>query len=575
MSIDRREFLQFLAIAGAAGFFPGDAVSFSQRPGDAYDIARFGNATLLHLTDCHAQLLPSYYRESPTNIGVGEQRNRLPHLTGSRLLEKLAIQPGSAEAYLFSAIKFEAAARTYGKTGGFAYLASLIKRLRSERGENETLLLDGGDSWQGSATALWTNGQDMVESSNLLGVDAMTGHWEFSYGEKLLRENSDRFKGEFLAQNIFLTEEAQFDGASAWDEASGRVFKPYTIRRLGDARVAIIGQAFPYTPIANPRRFVPDWRFGIEEERLQKLVAFIRETERVAAVVLLSHNGMDVDLKLASRVSGIDFVLGGHTHDAIPKPIVVKNRGGQTVVTNAGSNGKFLGLLDMDLRHGRLHGFRYRLLPIFSNLIEPDKAMQQLIEKTREPYKEALETKLAVAGELLFRRDNFIGSWDQLICDALREHYDAEIALSPGFRWGTSLLPDETITLESVMNLTAVTYPESYSRKMTGSELHRILEDVCDNLFNKDPYYQQGGDMVRTGGLRYHCKPRADYGKRISQLVLDSGKPIEAGKHYRVAGWATTGRRSSGPPVWEIVTEYLKGKKVIEFKKLNRPFVDE
>lgn len=575
MPTDRREFIQLLAVAGVAGFFSRNAASFSQRLNNAYDITRFGNATLLHFTDCHAQLLPAYYREPATNIGVGDQRNRLPHLTGDRLLKALFIRADSAEGYLFSAINFEAAARTYGKTGGFAYLASLVKRLRSERAEGDTLLLDGGDSWQGSATALWTNGVDMVESSNLLGVDAMTGHWEFSYGEKTVRKNSNRFKGDFLAQNIFLTEAAQFDGALAWDEASGRVFKPYTVRKIGGARVAIIGQAFPYTPIANPRRFIPDWRFGIEEARLQQLVAFIRETEHVAAVVLLSHNGMDVDLKLASRVNGIDFILGGHTHDAIPKSIVVKNGGGQTVVTNAGSNGKFLGVLDMDLRQGRLHGFQYRLLPVFSNFIEPDKAMQRLIEKIREPYKEALEAKLAVTGALLYRRDNFIGSWDQLICDALREHYDAEIALSPGFRWGTSLLPDEAITLESLMSLTAITYPESYSRKMKGSELHRILEEVSDNLFNKDPYYQQGGDMVRTGGLRYQCKPHADYGGRISQLVLDSGKPVEAEKEYRVAGWATTVQPSLGLPVWEIVVEYLKRKKTVEFNGLNRPFVGE
>ncbi|MEA2822127.1 MAG: S-sulfosulfanyl-L-cysteine sulfohydrolase, partial [Bradyrhizobium sp.] len=427
-------------------------------------------------------------------------------------------------------------------------------------GTGNSMLLDGGDLWQGSGLANAMQGADMVEAANLLGIEAMTGHWEFTYGEKALRGNLERFKGEFLAQNVFLTEEAAFNDAKAYDAASGRVFKPATIKEIGGHRIALIGQAFPYVPIAHPKRFTPDWTFGIRDDELQKLVNSLRDTDKVDAVVLLSHSGMDVDLKLASRVSGIDVILGGHTHDAVPQPIPVTNGGGTTLVTNAGSNGKFLGVLDLDLAKGRVGGARYRLLPVFSELLKPDAAMQALIDKLRTPYAPGYAEKIATADRLLYRRGNFNGTIDQLICDALRGEFDAEIALSPGFRWGTSVLPGQPVTMEDVLSETAVSYPETYIQTMTGGQIKDILEDVCDNLFNADPYYQQGGDMVRVGGMAYTCAPAEAIGKRISELKLDNGRPIEAGKSYRVAGWASVNEQA-GAPVWDVLARHLRAGK--------------
>jgi sulfur-oxidizing protein SoxB len=403
-------------------------------------------------------------------------------------------------------------------------------------------------------------GADMVEAANLLGIEAMTGHWEFTYGESALRSNLERFKGEFLAQNVYLTQEAAFNDAKAFDPASGRVFKPATIKEIGGHRVAVIGQAFPYVPIAHPKRFTPDWTFGIRDDELQKLVNGLRTNDKVDAVVLLSHNGMDVDLKLAGRVSGIDVILGGHTHDAVPQPLPISNAGGTTLVTNAGSNGKFLGVLDLELAKGRVSGVRYRLLPVFSELLKPDAAMQALIEKIRQPYAAAYAEKIATSDRLLYRRGNFGGTVDQLICDALRGELNAEIALSPGFRWGLSVLPGQPVTMEDVLSETAMTYPETYVQSMTGSQIKDILEDVCDNLFNADPYYQQGGDMVRVGGFSYTCTPAENVGHRISELKLDNGHAIAAGKSYKVAGWASVNEQK-GMPVWDVLARHLRSGK--------------
>jgi sulfur-oxidizing protein SoxB len=402
----------------------------------------------------------------------------------------------------------------------------------------------------------------MVEASNLLGVEAMTGHWEFTYGEEALRKNLAAFKGEFLAQNVFLTEEAAFNDAKAFDPASGRVFKPAMVRVLGDYRVAVIGQAFPYVPIAHPRRFTPDWTFGIREEELQKLVSALRETDKADAVVLLSHNGMDVDLKLAGRVVGIDVILGGHTHDAVPQPIAVKNASGITLVTNAGSNGKFLGVLDLDVSKGKVKDVRYRLLPVYSELLKADPAMQALIERLHLAHSQSWGDKIATADRLLYRRGNFSGPTDLLICDALRSELDAEIALSPGFRWGVTALAGQPLAMEDVLAQTAITYAETYVQTMTGSQIKDVLEDVCDNLFNPDPYYQQGGDMVRLGGLSYACAPTETVGRRISELTLDSGQPLDAGKSYKVAGWASVNAHT-GLPVWDILARHLRAGKGI------------
>jgi sulfur-oxidizing protein SoxB len=411
----------------------------------------------------------------------------------------------------------------------------------------------------------------MVGATNLLGVDVMTGHWEFTYLEEEILANASAFAGEFVSQNTMATEDALFEGVPVFDEDSGHVFKPYTMKTLNGRRVAVIGQAFPYTPIANPGRFIPNWTFGIREEELSELVTSIRDDESPDAVVLLSHNGMDVDLKLASRVSGIDFILGGHTHDGVPVPIEVSNSGGKTVVTNAGSNGKFLGVLDINFGKQGVAGYQYRLLPVFSNLLPADAEMQAYIDGVRAPYREVLEEELAVADSLLYRRGNFNGSFDQLICDGMREVLDAEIALSPGFRWGTSVLPGEAITMDRLLDQTCMTYPETYVRDMKGEQLKLILESVADNLFNPDPYYQQGGDMVRTGGLSYRCDPLAGMGGRISELTLANGKPIDAGKNYRVSGWATVGAQSPGAPIWDVVAEYLRDQKTYRLKMLETP----
>ena len=558
-TMTRREFLRLLAIAGAAGL-PLDRPSAlaATSSGSLYDLRPFGNVGLLHITDCHAQLLPTYFREPSVNIGVGAAWGKPPHLIGEALLERFGIEAGSADAYAFTCLDYVKAAKTYGKVGGFAHLATLVKKLRADR--PGALLLDGGDTWQGSATALWTRGQDMVDAALLLGVDVMTAHWEFTYGADRVTEVIARdFKGriEFVAHNV---RTADFGDP---------VFQPYVMREVNGVPVAIVGQAFPYTPIAHPRHFVAEWTFGIQEENLQKTVAAARK-QGAQVVVLLSHNGMDVDLKLASRVTGIDAILGGHTHDGVPVAIEVSNAGGKTIVTNAGCNGKFLGVLDLDVKSGRVSGYRYKLLPVFSNLLPPDAEMNALIARMRAPFETRLSEPLAVTDGLLYRRGNFNGSFDQLILDALIEVKGAQIAFSPGFRWGTTLLPGETITREQLMNLTAITYPYSTLTEMSGETIKAVLEDVADNLFNPDPYYQQGGDMVRVGGLTYACAPEARMGSRISDLRLD-GRPLDAAKKYKVAGWAPVAEGASGTPIWEVMESWLRDKKVIGARRPARP----
>ncbi len=556
--MDRRAFLEALAVAVASGLPLASRAALGGDGRELYDLPRFGNVSLLHFTDCHAQLLPVHFREPNVNLGIGPAEGRAPHLVGEHFLRAFKIAPRTRNAHAFTYPEFERAAKVYGRMGGFAHLATLVKQLKASR--PGALLLDGGDTWQGSATALWTKGQDMIDAQKLLGVDITTGHWEFTYGQERVRQVVDGdFKGsvEFLAQNVVT---ADFNDP---------VFKPYTLREINGATIAIVGQAFPYTPIANPRHFVPDWTFGIQEEELQKRVAEAR-AKGAQAVVLLSHNGMDVDLKLAARVTGIDAILGGHTHDAVPLPVEVRNATGVTLVTNAGSNGKFLGVLDMDVRDGRVREIKYRLLPIFSNLLPADAAMAGYISKMRAPHLAKLGESLATTSGLLYRRGNFNGTVDQLILDALMSVKGAQIAFSPGFRWGTSLLPGQVITMEQVMDWSAITYPQTTLSDITGDMIKTILEDVCDNLFNPDPYYQQGGDMVRVGGLTYTCTPGEGMGKRISDMRLH-GKPISASKSYKVAGWAPVAEGAKGEPIWEVITQYLKAHKSIATPKLSLP----
>ena len=525
--MNRREFLESIAVAAAAGLPVDDARALERHDGAAlYDgIAPFGNVSLFHFTDCHAQLLPAYFREPNVNLGVGAARGTPPHLVGEALLRHFGVRPGTRDAHAFTHLDFERAARAYGATGGFAHLATLIKRLKAMR--PGALLLDGGDTWQGSATSLWTKGQDMVDAAKLLGVDVMTAHWEFTFGADRVNEIVTRdFAGriDFVAQNVRTT------------DFGDPVFAPYALRVVNGVPVAIVGQAFPYTPIAHPRYFVPEWTFGIQEETLQKAVAEARG-KGAQAVVLLSHNGMDVDLKLASRVTGIDAILGGHTHDGVPRPIVVANAGGKTLVTNAGCNGKFLAVLDFDVRGGKVGDYRYRLVPVFANLLAKDAAMDAHIVAVRAPFLSKLDERLAVTEGTLYRRGNFNGTTDQLIVDALLAEKNAEIAFSPGFRFGPTLLRGESIRYEDLLNQMAITYPYVTVNELTGDTIKTILEDVADNLFNPDPYYQQGGDMVRVGGLSYAIDPNAAMGKRITRMEMN-GVAIEAGRKYKVAGWA-------------------------------------
>ncbi|MCG8015797.1 MAG: thiosulfohydrolase SoxB [Candidatus Thiodiazotropha sp. 'RUGA'] len=575
MSISRREFLRMMGFAGAAGMMPSSVFAAAKQPADLYEVPKFGNVSLLHITDTHAQLNPIYFREPNVNLGIGYAFNKAPHLVGDNLLKHFGITPGTIESHAFSYLDFDSAAGKFGKVGGFAHLKTLVQRIRDDRGPGNSLLMDGGDTWQGSGTAYWTRGKDMVGACNKLGVDVMTGHWEFTYLDKEVIDNINAFKGDFVAQNVMVRDEALFDYNFAdfegFDEDSGNAFKPYVMKQVGGARVAVIGQAFPYTPIANPQRFIPDWTFGIQDDLMQGVVDMVRENEKPDVVVVLSHNGMDVDLKMASRVSGIDVIFGGHTHDGMPAPTVVKNAGGKTLVTNAGSNGKFLGVMDLDVKGGKVRDFRYRLLPVFSNILPADKAMQAYIDEVRAPYAKQLNEELAVAEETLYRRGNFNGTFDQVICDALTTVNDAQISLSPGFRWGTSVLPGQKITMDNVMDQTCITYPETYRREMKGSEIKAILEDVSDNLFNKDPYYQQGGDMVRVGGLDYACEPAAEFGKRITDMALNDGTKVEANKSYTVSGWATVGSKAPGEPIWDVVAKYLRDQKTVKIKKLNTP----
>ena len=564
MSLNRREFLQALAIASAGGMsLHSNFVGAQTTAKKFYDLPKFGNVHFLHFTDCHAQLLPIYFREPNVNLGISGQEGKTPHLVGEYFLKANSIAAGTRDAHAFTYLDYVAAAQNYGKMGGFAHMATLIKQIKDSR--PGALLLDGGDTWQGSGTALWTNGQDMVDAALLLGVDVMTPHWEMTLGEKRVMEivNGD-FKGKvsFIAQNI---KTADFGDS---------VFNPYVMKVQNGIQVAIIGQAFPYTPIANPRYFTPNWTFGIQEENLQKTINEVK-SKGAKVVVLLSHNGMDVDLKMASRVTGLDAIMGGHTHDGVPTPVKVKNSGGTTLVTNAGSNSKFLGVLDFDVKGGKPVDFRYKLFPIFSNMIPADPAMNKLIAKVRAPYETKLNEKLATTDGLLYRRGNFNGSFDQLILDGLMAQKNSEIAFSPGFRWGTSLLPGQAITRENLLDQTAITYPYTTVTNMTGETIKTILEDVADNLFNPDPYYQQGGDMVRVGGMQYTIDPVASVGKRISDMRLN-GKDIDPSKTYKVAGWAPVSedaKNAGGEPIWDVMERHLRDVKVVKAVKLNEPII--
>ena len=573
MFLSRREFMKMMSAGAAVGLWaPGTSNALSALAGstsilsstnssDIYDFQPFGNVSLMHFTDTHAQLLPAFYREPNIHLGIGdEMEGEIPHVVGEHFLNRYQIDNKTKDAYALTFLDFPEMAQKYGRTGGYAHMSTLVKYIRSTR--PNALLLDGGDTWQGSATSMWTNAQDMVDASLLLGVDVMTGHWEFTYGAERLKhvlENDFKDKIEFVAQNV------------ADLEFEDLVFKPYTIKEVNNTRVAIIGQAFPYTPIANPRHMVANWQFGINEVRMQEHVNQARE-DGAEVVVLLSHNGMDIDLKLAKRVRGIDAILGGHTHDAVPAAVEIRNAGGVTLVMNSGTNGKFLSLLDLYVKNGKIRDYKYKLIPIFSNMIHADPEMQAHIDKVREPFVAQLDRKVAVTDGLLYRRGTFNGTFDQIIVDALLERMDAEIAFSPGFRWGTTVLPNHYITVEDVMSQTAITYPEVRISEVTGAGLKEILEDIADNRFSHDPYMQQGGDMVRVGGLKYVINPKATRNHRIEDMELN-GVKIDARKKYKLTNWASVQEPQPGPKIWDVVTDYLSDKRIVRTANLNMPTI--
>jgi sulfur-oxidizing protein SoxB len=547
--ITRREILQVGAATAALAAGGGFTRAMAQQRLSEAELLKFdalGNVTLLHVADIHGQLLPVYFREPSINLGVGAARGQPPHLTGSDFLKRFGIPAKSAAAYALTSEDFSALAKTYGRIGGLDRLATVIKRVRAERGD-KVLLLDGGDTWQGSLGANASRGQDMVDCMALLKPDAMTGHWEFTYGEARVQELIKGLGFPFLALNIRDTE---------WNEP---VFEPMKMFERGGVKIAVLGQAFPYTPVANPRWLMPKWTFGIREEDVRANVEKARKGG-AQLVVLLSHNGFDVDRKLAARVQGIDVILTGHTHDAIPEAIKV----GNTLLIASGSHGKFVSRLDLDVQNGAVKGFRYKLIPLFADAIKPDTEMTAAIAKARAPYAKELSRVVGKADSLLYRRGNFNGTFDDVICAALLKERDAEIALSPGFRWGTSVLPGQPITVEDIHNATAITYPQVYRMSMSGERLKEVLEDVADNLFNPDPYYQQGGDMVRCGGLGYAIDVGKPIGQRISAMTqLKSGKPIEPKKEYVVAGWASVNEGTQGPPVWDLVERYIAAEKTV------------
>jgi sulfur-oxidizing protein SoxB len=549
-SLGRRELLQVAAATAALGAANG-ARAQGRGPSQE-DLLRFkpmGQLTLLNFTDLHAQLVPLYFREPSANVGVGQDKGLPPHLVGQKLLEAYKLGRGTFDAYALSCTDFEPLARSFGRVGGLDRLATLIKAIRAER-PDKVLLLDGGDSWQGSYTALKSKGADMVRLINTLKPDAMTGHWEFTYGAKRVEELVGQLGFPFLAGNV---------KDATWGDP---VFKPSAIFERGGLRIGVIGQAFPYTPIANPRYLIPDWSFGIEEDKLAQNVARMRD-DKVDLVVLLSHNGFDVDRKLAGRVKGIDVILTGHTHDALPQPVKV----GETLLVAAGSHGKFLARLDLEISDRRIVDYAFRLIPVLSDAIVPDPDMAALIREVRLPHDDRLGQVLGRTEALLYRRGNFTGTFDDLICQALLAERDAEIALSPGFRWGSSLLPDQDIRGDDVFNQTAITYPAAYRSEMTGDYLKQVLEDVADNLFNPDPYYQQGGDMVRAGGLAYTLTIDKPAGQRVSDMtLLRTGEKIDAARKYTVSGWASVNEGTEGPPVYDVVANHIQRLKTVRLQ---------
>lgn len=601
------------AMPAASAAKPAMASAGDGAPAGFYDVPMKGAARLLHITDVHGQLLPVYFREPNVNLGVGDAYGRPPHVVGKKLLAEMGLSENTPESYAYTYLDFENAAEKYGRTSGWPQLKTLLDQLREQAGgKGKSITIDGGDLWQGSGTSLWTRGVDMVEASNILGLDVMVGHWEFTYREDEVLSNVALFKGDFIGQNVRVKADSLFgdeypalvekyDGLGLYNEDSGHAFRPYVIKEVGGKRICIIGQAFPRTANANPQEFFPDWSFGLREDDMVELAKTIQEEEKPDAMVLLSHNGMDVDIKMAAAIPGLNAVFGGHTHDGMPKPVMVKNvSGGTCLVTNAGSNAKYVGCMDFEFADdGKLKTMHYKMLPIISNWLAEDKEMAAYIKQMRstkyddkvvesrsskfffnkdrvgKTYEEILTEKLAIADRTLYRRGNFMGTWDQVLCNALRHEYKADISLSAGVRWGTSTPKGQWITMEDVMTQCSMTYAETYVTEMSGHDIMNMLEQVADNLFDPDPYLQSGGDMVRVGGLDYTIDPGKKLYERITDAKLDNGHLIEKDQKYKVAGWATVNRTPEGRLMWDVVRDYILATRgddnVLVLPKINHP----
>jgi len=555
----RRDFLQVgmatSAIYGASGFGSFSRLAAQQKlsQDDLLQFDTYGNVSLIHITDIHAQLKPIYFREPEINLGVGSALGQVPHVTGANFRKLYGIDDGSPSHYALTHNDFSALAKEYGRVGGLDRVATVVKSIRADR--PDAILLDGGDTWHGSYTCHHTQGQDMVNVMNALNTEAMTFHWEFTLGSDRIHEIIDTLPFPALGQNIFDAE---------WDEPA-EYFKPYTFFERGGSKIAVIGQAFPYMPIANPSWMFPEYSFGIRDENMQAMVDEVRGLG-ADLVVVLSHNGFDVDKKMASIVTGIDIILSGHTHDALPEPVLINT----TIIVASGSNGKFVSRVDLDVRNGQMMGFKHKLIPIFSDVITPDPDMAALIDGERAPYIDQLSEVIGQSDSLLYRRGNFNGTWDDLICQALIEEREADISMSPGVRWGPSILPGQDITREDIWNVTSMSYGKVYRTEMTGEFIHIILEDVADNLFNPDPYYQQGGDMVRIGGMGYRIDITKPQGERITELtLLKTGEKIDPSKTYVVAGWASVNEGTEGPQVWDLVENYIRRNGIVKVNPNN------
>ena len=614
--INRRRLLQLMAAGGAVGstlpwWMNGTSASAAD-DADYYKTPMKGDARIIHITDVHGQLHPVYFREPNVNLGVGDAFGRAPHLVGEKLLKAMGMKLDSPEAYAYTYLDFEEGVKKYGRMGGFAHIKTLIDRIRKDAGGiDKTLTLDGGDTWQGSATSLWTRGIDMVEACNILGVNVMVGHWEFTYPEQEVLSNVALFKGDFIGQNVRVKDESmmgdsypelveKYDGKGMFDEDSGHAFQPYVMKTVNGRKIAVIGQAFPRTANANPPEFFPDWSFGLRIPDMRDLVKKIRAQEKPAAVVLISHSGMDVDIKMANEIPGMDVIFGGHTHDGVPKPVpVTDTAGGTCLVTNAGCSGKFIGVMDFEFDGDKLKDMHYKMHAVFENRLPADKEMSAFLTqlgnqkyddkvvesrakdransklRNGKTFKEITTEKLAIAGETLYRRSNFMGTWDQVICNALRDEYGAHVAMSAGVRWGPTIPKGHMISFDDVMSQCSMTYGETYANEMTGKQLLNVLEQVADNLLDPDPYLQSGGDMVRVGGLDYTIDPTKKLFERITDARLDNGDLIEPDKKYKVAGWAVVNRTPEGRMIWDVIRDYIlktkDDKGILHLKKTNHP----